>query len=952
MDGQPAAEVTPMPNRTVSVRLAADVANYVNNVGRNAVKATKDLNAELAMLGKDHREKFNQLTTAAGGVGLALAGGFALVAKSAADFDKQMSAVAAVSNSSAQSLGELRDAALKAGKDTAFSATEAARAEEELAKAGISTGDILSGALTGALSLASAGSLDLADASTIAAQAMNIFGLQGKDVGHIADVLAAGANKSAADVNQLGLSLRQGGLVAAQTGLSLEETVGVLSAFADRGLVASDAGTSLKSMLQAIQAPSKISADLMAQLGIHAYDAQGKFVGLAAFAQNLRDSLGHLTQAERDHAFAQIFGSDATRAASIIYNQGADGIKDYTRAVNDNGAAAETARKKMDNLAGDVEQLRGSLETLTIRAGSGANQGLRALTQAATGTVNAFLDLPGPIQETVTILAGVSGAGLLAATGFVKARQTGQAFLDNLREMGPAGGKAATALEKVGSVGGKLALAGVAAVGLYEGMRAFDDWLDARSKPMSLDIERLTDDLRFFAETGLASGQMLDVFGANLSKLSTLANRARFVPPKPLDMSQQTVDDTTNLSGMVEWTAQQERDRKQAIEDIHDLDKALAEMAGKGGATQAKLAFDQITQSLRAQGMPLSEINSMFGEYNKAASDAALANSRVALGFGDVAQNATTMNLGLQDAIDHGQKLTDVFKQLNGAALDLLGSQVQEEQALADLTTKWDKHGNALALNTQAGRDNLKLVQDGIKGAIDAAQAKLNESGSLQSATQAYDAYIGRLRDALIKQGVEKAKVDEIIGTYARMPPLATTKIEAIGADTVLSRSERINNEMDKLNGRRSTSYVDVITRDIRIRLDDPSNFGHINRWGGVYTHAAEGALRQAAVYSTASPARYAYAEPATGGEAFVPRFGDYTRSTAILDQAARWYGGSFTPGGIGGGGGAATVVNLTVYAGMGTDGNALGQQIAEKLRPYVNSLGGNVQFALGRRGQ
>jgi TP901 family phage tail tape measure protein len=56
------------------------------------------------------------------------------------------------------------------------------------------------------------------------------------------------------------MSLRMGGLLANQTGLSLEDTVGTLSAFADHALIGSDAGTSLKVMLQRLTPQSKEAA--------------------------------------------------------------------------------------------------------------------------------------------------------------------------------------------------------------------------------------------------------------------------------------------------------------------------------------------------------------------------------------------------------------------------------------------------------------------------------------------------------------------------------------------------------------------------------------------------------------------------------------------------------------------------------------------------------------------
>jgi TP901 family phage tail tape measure protein len=76
-------------------------------------------------------------------------------------------------------MGELRAAAIKAGADTQYSATEAAHGITEMAKAGVSAKDIMGGGLTGALSLAAAGQLDVADAAGIASTAMTQFSLSG-----------------------------------------------------------------------------------------------------------------------------------------------------------------------------------------------------------------------------------------------------------------------------------------------------------------------------------------------------------------------------------------------------------------------------------------------------------------------------------------------------------------------------------------------------------------------------------------------------------------------------------------------------------------------------------------------------------------------------------------------------------------------------------------------------
>lgn len=392
---------------TAWIDVRGDTSKLLNDI----TSATRSAGGRLASVSKT---VMSDLGSVAGAAALGVAGIGVAAAKVAADFDQAMSGVGAVANASAAEMDKLRESALAAGASTSFSATEAASAQAELVKAGVSVADTLGGALTGSLGLAAAGQLDLADAATISAQAMNLFKLGGDEVTHIADVLAAGANKSAADVGQLGEALRQGGLVAAQTGLGLEDTVGVLSMFADSALVGSDAGTSLKTMLQRLVPQSKESAKAMEDLGLNFFDAQGAFVGIEGVARQLQDSLGDLSDEQRNATLTTLFGSDAVRAASILMDGGAAAVRDYTAAVNDQGAAARMAAAQLDNLKGDVEELSGAIETALIRAGDLSTPILRGVTESATGFVDVFNDFAttptwAAIEANVESLAGNFG---------------------------------------------------------------------------------------------------------------------------------------------------------------------------------------------------------------------------------------------------------------------------------------------------------------------------------------------------------------------------------------------------------------------------------------------------------------------------------------------------------------------------------------------------------------
>ncbi|MDF5758622.1 phage tail tape measure protein [Spongiactinospora sp. TRM90649] len=487
-----------MPDRTVTVRGRFDVSGIIAGARAGAV-AFKGLAKEVKDASGEQRAAFDALGSGAAVAGGAMVAGFGLAVKAAMDFDKEMSKVQAVSGATGKELAALRQNAIEAGQATAFSATEAAKAQSELAKAGISTADILGGALKGSLDLAAAGGLDLAEAATVSAQAMNIFSLQGKDVGRIADTLAAGANKSAADVADLAWAMRMGGQVAAQTGLTLEDTVGVLSAFADNALIGSDAGTSLKTMLQRLANPTNDMSDLMRDLGIQTYDANGTFVGMASFAGQLQKALGGLTQEQRDHAMAVIFGADAVRGANVLYKIGKTGVEEYTRAVTDQGAAGRMAGTMMDNLAGDLEKLKGSLETALIQGGSGATGALRTLVQVATGAVDTFSALPGPVQGAITVVGGLAGAVTLLGGAMMVAVPKMQEYREALASAGPRTQAVGRGLSAVGSIltgpWGLAIGAGVVALGVFaakhreaqERIAELKDTLDKQTGAISAD---------------------------------------------------------------------------------------------------------------------------------------------------------------------------------------------------------------------------------------------------------------------------------------------------------------------------------------------------------------------------------------------------------------------------------------------------------------------------------
>lgn len=903
--------------RTVGVKLAAEVSGYVNSM-RTAGGATRDFVGNLDKAAKAGH--LDAVANQAGRMGLGLVAAFGVAVGAAAKFDKQMSEVGAVASASATDLERLRQAALQAGKDTSFSATQAAQAEAELAKAGLDTAAILGGALKGSLSLAAAGSIDLAESADIAAKTMNVFGLEGADVGHIADVLAASANKSATDVHEMGEALKMGGLAANAAGMSMEETVGTLAAFADRALNGSDAGTSLKTSIMMLQAPSEKSKALMEKLGIAAYDSGGNFVGTARLAGNLQDALGGLTQEQRNAALATIFGADGMRAANILYTVGEQGIRDYIAAVDDQGAAAATAAAKTDNLMGDIERLTGSLETLAIESASTSSGGLRTIVQSADNLVSSLSSIPGPIQNTVVAVAGIGGAVLLAAAGMVKLKSATAPAVEELRKTGPAGVRAADGLEKTSKWAGR---ATVALVALQVGGAVLSSFMDE----LNPQIEATVGGLKEWNRQGELAGEAARLFGKDAEDLS------RSLSGTATNGFSQFMDGITDFIFGIGGVSSPLDDAK---ERVQAFDASLSQMVQSGNADQAGKIVEEMA---KRANVSVEDALKVLPEYAGAVENAGRASETAAGGVGAVGEAA-------KQAAEEVEKLNDAFDELFGIEMGLDQATLKYKQGLVDLKAEMVDGALTLNTNTEEGRNNTEAVLEQISKIKALRDARYEHGMVLDEANGKYVKDIDGLRASMLQAGYTETAVDALIGKYAAIPASVNTTVAAStgGATNALSGFEKKINTID---GRTITVYARFTPQG---NLYIPGQGTQVRRWGGITQHAQDGLLRDAAVYSPQGPARYAFAEPATGGEAFIPRFGDTDRSLGILDRAAGWYGKTLanrTPTYTTGSGGAITV-NVRVDGSVVVEGTG----VLQGLRKEVRIGGGNVQAVLGPKGR
>lgn len=793
-----------MAERVVKISLVLAAQGYMQGA-EAAAKKTRELGSETEKLAQK-KEAFNVLGAAALGFGAAVAAGVALAVAKFSEFDAQMSAVQAATHETEANMDLLRDAAIDAGARTVYSATEAAQAIEELSKAGISTANVLDGALDGALDLAAAGNIAVADAAEIAASAMTQFGLSGREVGHVADLLAAGAGKAQGGVEEMSQALNQSGLVAAQMGLSLDDTVGTLTQFASAGLLGSDAGTSFRNMLLRLANPTGEAAEQMGQLGLKFYDTQGEFIGMEGVASQLQTRLKGLTQEERNAALANLFGQDAIRAASILYEGGADAVRKWSDAVDDSGYASETAATRLDNLKGDWEAFTGALDSALITMGEGANGPLREFVQTLTDMTNSFNSAPDWAQQTALGVGALVGAVGLGTGAFMLAVPKVQEYRDALATMG-------TVAQRAGQfISGAAKIAG-AAVGFVALTIAVSKTAEA--------FGAASDGAKSYQETlKLVLGQDFDAPFADLSSdVTDLDSALELLLGGSFNSNMERFG--SSLNGIVAGGSLADQ-VTETREQFALLGESLAEMVNQGDADRAAVAFNEIAKAAKEQGYSVEDVNGLMPAYQDALDGVANSSELAGGASAGAAEDIATMGESAEQSQEQLNHLREALENVGRTALDMGDAQDAAQSAINRMVEAAAAEEVSITGTNDASialRDSLREVEESHRTS---AEAMVDNGVSADEATAAYyrgrDALLDQIQGFFASREEAAAWADTNLGSAAlteqalrdvawqvqNMPVAAPINVSVTGTSEVYNELMRVQDALRSVTGNKS----------------------------------------------------------------------------------------------------------------------------------------------------
>lgn len=780
-------------NKNIVIRLMADTASY------EAAMTRAGSTAKTVASGMEHTGRKSALIASGmTAAGLAVAAFGVAAVKMAADFDQQMSTVQANTGATSAQMDQLRAAAIEAGASTVYSASDSADAINDLGKAGMSVTDILTGGLTGALNLAASDGMAVGDAAEYMANALSMFHLKGSQASQVADTLAAGAGKAVGNVSDFGEALNNCGAQANSFGMNVQETTGVLALFAQNGTIGAEAGTQLNSMLMKLAAPSAEASNTMKELGISAYDAQHHFVGMANFAGQLQKAEKGLTDEQRNQANATIFGSYAIKAANYLYEAGAGGVNKWTKAVSESGYAAEQAAAKNNNLKGDLENLGGSMESLMISVGEGAQGPLRKMVQGLDTLVDTFSGLPSGAQQTIVVMASLAGvfgavhkaAGNLNGSTSTMANNIGLA-IDPIQRVKTALGSAQTAfqmfkassmsaseqMEAFGTSASKAQLktAGFKAVGGSVMSLLGGPWgiaLTVAGAALSAFISQ--------QQKAKAASEQLE------SALESGSDVASEIAGAYQDMSSGGVKLTTwldeagiSLTDMTSAAMGNEAALKRVNKQIKEIDKP-----GIGGT-----AATAIKKALKEESKAYDDASKKANEKSKAAKNAVDADGKSA----SAAKEAASANKELgSSASDASSQIDDLVQALFGLesgnltadqAVDQLNQKIGElSKTCEDNGVVFDQSGNLLDRFSEEGTKTKQALEDIASSAQNAAEKILKQGESTGFSSGEIERANGVLqdaRDAIIRQAEASGMSEQAANALADRWGLSSDSIKA-----------------------------------------------------------------------------------------------------------------------------------------------------------------------------
>lgn len=722
---------------------------------------------------------------------ISLLGTLPNVITTTADFEHGLSQVSAVAGVlTDQQLEQLRVKALEIGRDTSLSATQATEAFQQLVKHGVEVNEQFGTIADNVVHLSLATGGDFTLSTQIATDTMNAFNVSAADMEGVVNQITGVLTNSKLSINDYGLALANGGIQTAQLGVSVEDFNAAMAANASFFKSGRTEGTSFAAFINALTPNTKVATEAMKELGLITkdgtnvfYDQNGQLKSLNEIYGIIQQTFGNMSEAQYAQYTQTIFGTTAMGTLTAAVAKGASGLDEYSKKLAATSAADITA-ERMNNLEGQVEILRGSLETLAIDIGSHVTPALQSIVEAIIPIVNVASDMVEALGGSRDAFARLSPE---AQTFVVVLENLGSGFMQFVSDVQETFNNALEAITQFfetlignatgwGSNVGEQFAAGIEAAiaNIIPSLQAIGDtleyWLAPGSPP------RIAPDLDTWGKE-VGEVYLDSLSDADFKKLDEFTSNFRDILQNSVDAGQMTDNDLlTNLIG-----------------GRSAFSNALGEIENFGRITEGTLnqimiaagpAQDQV-QALLTTFMQMSEQTRILENAESRLAEATAQLNEEQSKLKELQDILADAQKDLTDATKDNQRQLDYYKQLD--ALDDLNEEIASQRNLLtavgltqEQRIKAERKLQELLLKQaiiqsevqyqpaiDAAQDQVDAQQENVDAAqnqVDIAQAQVDLAKQQLDASKAqYDAVLAQIaaqkeNNALVKEQIDLIK--------------------------------------------------------------------------------------------------------------------------------------------------------------------------------------------------
>jgi len=350
-------------------------------------------------------------------MGTAVVGGIGAMVRSYGEFEKRMRRATAVSDFTAKQFIEMSNMAEKASIKYNIAATQAADAFYNLGQAGLTVEEQIA-AFPATLAFAKAGVLDVSFAAETLVDVMKGTHASFNDAIETVDILTKASIASNASLAQLGESLQIVASIAYDSHTPLYEVAAAFGLMANAGVKGTNAGTALRRALVNLSDPSSEIREVLRQLDVHVFDVTGRMRNFADILVDVRGALDSVTDQQKKHAVATIFGVRAITGIEAMLSHTVDEYRDYNKQMKESaGVTQEVVDKQMAAFSEKMGQLWKQTTVLVRHIGKSLVPAITSLGDhlgKLVEKITAWVDANGELVTALSLT--VAGIGVFTLT--------------------------------------------------------------------------------------------------------------------------------------------------------------------------------------------------------------------------------------------------------------------------------------------------------------------------------------------------------------------------------------------------------------------------------------------------------------------------------------------------------------------------------------------------------